>query len=96
MSHVYEDKVNYVVRRKGTTDHVSYYFGVGGGDRRSRQIAERHWVLKRQTYSDSHGGHCDTATVKPAGKGEVFCKKPGVGGGLRVQVQIGDPEEVMG
>jgi len=79
------------VRRVGRLDHVSVLdnddFGwhdedgkfhrhiKAAGDRRSRQIAKRHWVKKRvMSWSSQHG--YDKTTTKTPGKREVNLSRP--------------------
>lgn len=45
------------------------------GERRSRQIARRHWVRKELFSLYSSGGYWDGFTIKPPGKEECHLKK---------------------
>lgn len=76
MSSVYEDAAKTVVRRRGGVDTVGRNFGVPSGDRRSRQIAKRHWVRKERRYIDSGGGYDDFVTIRPPGRGAHHLRKP--------------------
>jgi hypothetical protein len=79
MGHVFYDNESTIVRRKGGTDEVGCSLGYGKrsqdtveyGDRRSRQIAKRHWLTKRVDYATSTSGGATYTSIKPPGKEEV-------------------------
>ena len=71
-----------VVRRGGGLDIVNEQEGhfpenqQFGGNRRSRQIAKRHWVLRREDGWCSSGSWWDNTTTKHP-KGKILkCPKP--------------------
>lgn len=84
MSHE-ERKITTVVRRYGSTitvqelqvnnDPVVRLGVVRWDDRRTRQIAKRHWVEKRKLYWCSGGDYLDSVTIKTPGKLERNLRK---------------------
>jgi len=46
------------------------------GDRRTRQIARRHWIKRTDKAWSSLGGGSLTVTICPPGKGKHLIKKP--------------------
>jgi hypothetical protein len=79
MSHTFYSNQLTIVRRKGGTDEVGGSLGCGKrsqnivmyGDRRSRQIADRHWLTKSVDYATSTSGGARYTSIKPPNKKEV-------------------------
>ncbi len=87
-----------LVRRKGTVVAVTRRGNDGSGwhdgerkfhpheyvsgERRSRQIAKRHWVQKESDSWSSGGGSIIAATINLPGKDEQFCRKSKLSGGV--------------
>ncbi len=57
MSHTYSARTEITIRRKGGKDKATIYFGVPCGDRRTRQIAVRHYLRKEEEYINSQSGY---------------------------------------
>jgi hypothetical protein len=77
MGHTFQDWERTEVRRKGTTDTVGHRLNHSKqittkyGERRSRQIAERHWLKKESECSTATSGGAGTVSTKPPGGVEV-------------------------
>jgi hypothetical protein len=71
MGTVYQDSEKTTVRRRGGTDKVGHHLlRLGGdtvnfGDRRSRQIARRHWLEKMEVYRTSGSGGSGKSSKHP-------------------------------
>lgn len=78
MGHTFYDNEKTIVRRKGGVDEVGSHLGFGKrsqdavayGNRRSRQIAKRHWLAKSVESAASGGGVAYTS-IKPPNKKKV-------------------------
>ncbi len=101
-----------LVRRKGAIDTTTYCgndsrgwrdrdgnfqaYAQETGDRRSRQIARRHWLKRTSSGWSSGGGGINVVTTLPPGKDEHFIQKPRNFGGNFVWLKKSDRKPHIG
>lgn len=90
-----ESRSSTVVRRKGKSDICATVDRDGrevihSGDRRTRQIARRHWLACACSGWCSNGGSYKVVTSLLPGKGEQLVRKPKNSGGSMLWLKKAD------
>ena len=96
-----ESRSTAVVRRRGEL-HAIITVDFDGrrvthtGDRRARQVAQRHWVAMTSSEWCSSGGGYNVITSLPPGKDEHFVRKPRNYGGTSIWLKKANGDHHIG